>query len=109
MAIVSEGRVIQYDEVTKAKQNLETLMIAAKAASDALKEALTAVADKAGVDEKVLKVYIKAGIQDGQSKAYAQASQLCFLFDAAEDQKERAAGEQANAFIESLRKDKPSA
>lgn len=81
MTDIGNKRVVDYEAIRKATQELETLALGAKAAGDAFKEACKSVAAKAHIDAAVLSAFVKARISDKPEKKRDQIEQLSLLFE----------------------------
>jgi hypothetical protein len=73
--------VINVSEIKQSINELLALHARAKDASACYKDAIDAVAAKAGVGKRVLRAYVKARAHDKVKEAHAGAEQLSLLFE----------------------------
>lgn len=85
---ITEGEkaedVIHIEAVRESIGELEKLFTKAKAAKEALREAITKVAEKSGIRPDVINSYVKSRCNDRLDEYQTKATQLSLLFEEVE-------------------------
>jgi len=76
--------VIHMEAVKESIEELEKLFTRAKSAKEALREAVTKVAEKSGLRPDVLSAYVKARCNDRLDEYQTKAEQLSLVFSEVE-------------------------